>query len=191
MDNPFYQLTAPTLVDGQQMQGLRVTSRGELLVVLSQGGTGQVINATPTPADAFSNTSVNAQRAQAFNMHFNGSTWDRMRKPSQSARLVSAAATTNAAVAKASAGDLYLIRGHNAGAAMRFLKLYNKATAPTVGTDIPVMTIPLPAGASFDVDLAGHFFSAGIAYAITQLAADNDTTALVAGDVVGLLLTFA
>lgn len=32
----------------------------------------------------------------------------------------------------------------NINAAARYLKLYNKASAPTVGTDTPVLTIPLP-----------------------------------------------
>lgn len=108
-------------------------------------------------------------------------------------RLLSAAATTNATSLKAAAGRLFKIRGLNNAAAIRYLKLYNKASAPTVGTDVPVITIPLRASADFDIDLGvyGHFFSTGIAYAITGGVADADTTALVAADILGLNLWYA
>lgn len=59
-------------------------------------------------------------------------------------RIVSAANTTNATSAKAGPGYLHHISGYNAAAAARYLKLYNKASAPTVGTDTPFMTIYLP-----------------------------------------------
>lgn len=103
-------------------------------------------------------------------------------------RLVSAAATTNPTLVKAAAGRVMLIRGHNAAAAVRYLKLYNKASAPTVGTDTPVLTIPLKASDVFELELNPHGlqFSTGIAYAITTGATDADTGALTAADVVGL-----
>ncbi|WP_370677445.1 hypothetical protein [Pleomorphomonas sp. PLEO] len=109
------------------------------------------------------------------------------------ARLASAAASVNATVAKASAGRLYKIYGYNAATTVRYLKLYNKATAPTVGTDAPVVTIALTPSREFDIDLGliGHYFSTGIAYALTTGAADADTGALTAADVVGLGLWVA
>lgn len=107
-------------------------------------------------------------------------------------RLVSAAASTNATSVKASAGRVLSIRGYNAKAAVCYLKLYNKASAPTVGTDTPFMTIPLKASDVFYIAFEdfGLNFSTGIAYAITGAAADADTTALVAADVVGLAVVF-
>jgi hypothetical protein len=101
-------------------------------------------------------------------------------------RLLSAAGTTNATSAKASAGYLHKVIGYNAAAAARWLKFYNKASAPTVGTDTPVMTIYLPGQTSFALDLDGLYFSTGIAYALTTGGADNDTGALTAADVLGL-----
>ena len=102
-------------------------------------------------------------------------------------RILSAAASTNATLAKASAGRVYSIQGHNAAGAIRYLKLYNKASAPTVGTDAPVKTLALPAGASFQFNWpAGYVFSTGIAYALTTGSADADTGALTSGDVLGL-----
>lgn len=108
-------------------------------------------------------------------------------------KLPSAAASTNATSVKASAGRLYKIRGYNAAVAVRYLKIYNKASAPTVGTDTPVVTIALKAADSFDIDFGsiGQFFATGIAYALTTGAADNDTGALTLADVTGLNLWFA
>lgn len=108
-------------------------------------------------------------------------------------RLLSSAATTNATSLKASAGRLFKIRGLNNAASIRYLKLYNKASAPTVGTDVPVITIPLRASADFDIDLGvyGYFFSTGIAYAITGAVADADATAIVAGDILALNIWYA
>jgi hypothetical protein len=56
-------------------------------------------------------------------------------------RLVSAAASTNATSAKAAPAQVHSVVGYNAAAALRYLKLYDKASAPTVGTDTPFMTI--------------------------------------------------
>lgn len=101
-------------------------------------------------------------------------------------RIVSAAATTNATSAKATPGTLYSIKGYNAVAA-RYLKFYDKASAPTVGADTPVLTLYLPAATAFVLDWSmGRYFATGIAYALTTGSADNDTGALTAGDIVGL-----
>lgn len=187
----YYQLTAPTLTDGQQARGLRVSSRNELLVAQSIGGVSLLALADNADAVAVTAT-VNGQKVQSRNTVFNGTSWDRQRKTNLTARLVSAAASTNATSVKASAGDVGNIVGFNAAAAKRYLKLYNKASAPTVGTDVPVMTLTLPAGQPFNFDFQmGHYFSTGIAYALTVNAADADTTALTAADVEGLVITYA
>ena len=100
-------------------------------------------------------------------------------------RVVSGA-STNATNLKASAGGIAAIDLFNVAAYTVFLKLYNKASAPTVGTDIPVWTIPIQAGGGFSREfLQGEYFATGIAYAMTKLQADSDTTALAAGDVTG------
>lgn len=99
---------------------------------------------------------------------------------------VNAAATTNATSVKASSGQLYSIDVFNVAAYNVFLKLYNKASAPTVGTDTPVLTIPIQAGGGYSKTWTmGRSFSTGIAYAITKLQADSDTTVVVAGDLTG------
>ena len=103
-------------------------------------------------------------------------------------------ATTNASIVKSSGGNLYSIVAIGLTSTVRYLKLYNKATAPTVGTDVPVMTIPIPAntqGAGISIPFSmGVNFPLGISLAITGTAADNGTTAIGAGDVI-INLTYA
>lgn len=97
---------------------------------------------------------------------------------------LNSAATTNAAFAKASAGCLFSISANNAAAAAKYVRFYNKASAPTVGTDVPIMVISLPALTSKEISFGnGKLFSTGIAYAITNLPAVLDATAVAAGDV--------
>ena len=92
-------------------------------------------------------------------------------------------ATTNANVIKAKSGYVTSIQASNANAAVRYLKIYNKATAPTVGTDIPVAVYALPAASSVHFDLEGQRFSNGIAIALTTGVADSDTAAVAANEI--------
>ena len=102
-------------------------------------------------------------------------------------RLVSAAASVNATIVKASGGRVYKITGQNAAAAVRYIKLYNKATAPAE-TDTPVITLAVAASLPFEFDFGdiGLHFPAGIGYRLTNLNADADTTALTAADILSL-----
>lgn len=97
---------------------------------------------------------------------------------------LNSAATTNATSVKATAGRVYALVLSNQNAAARFFKLYNKASAPTVGTDIPVAVIPVAASSSVVLELGtfGIQFGTGIAYAITGAIGDADATAVTAGD---------
>ena len=97
-------------------------------------------------------------------------------------RLLSAAASTNATSVKGSPGAIHRIQGFNNKASAVFLKLYDKATAPTVGTDVPRKTIRLAATANFDFEMHDSYAN-GIAYALTGASGDADTTALVAADI--------
>lgn len=111
-------------------------------------------------------------------------------KATSNSRLTSAAANTNATLVKNAPGTLTRVIGHNKAAADRYLKLYNMTSAPTVGTSTPFMTITLPAGLPFALELQ-QFFSSGISFALTTGVADNDTGALSAGDITGLNLQYA
>lgn len=98
------------------------------------------------------------------------------------------AATTNATSVKASAGVIYSIQVGNINAAARYLKLYNKASAPTVGTDTPVKRLLIPGntaggGNNVPVPINGISFTTGIAFALTTGIADSDTTAVAANEI--------
>lgn len=106
-------------------------------------------------------------------------------------RHVKSAATTNSTSVKGSAGKVGGWYVFNAAAATRYLKLYNKASAPVVGTDVPVLVVPVPAGSAANVEFRrGIAFATGIAFAITGGVADSDTTAVAVNDVI-LDLLFA
>lgn len=111
--------------------------------------------------------------------------------PTAASRIPSAAANTNPTSAKASGGKAFRAMGNNVKASVVYLKLYDKATAPNVGTDVPVLTLPLAASTVFDRSLEGFRFVNGIAYGFTTDAADNGTTALAAGDILGFSLAYS
>jgi hypothetical protein len=95
---------------------------------------------------------------------------------------------TTGQVVKNAAGQLYGYYLYNGAAAARFVKVYNKSTAPT-GSDTPVLTIPLPAGAAANVFVPqGIAFGAGISARASTGIADADTGAPSANDVVVNLL---
>lgn len=95
------------------------------------------------------------------------------------------AATTNATIVKSTAGTLYSIYVSNSNAAARYLKLYNKATAPVVGTDVPIIVIPIPATDSVILTFGsmGHRFLLGIGLATTTGMIDTDTTAVAVSEI--------
>lgn len=90
-------------------------------------------------------------------------------------------------VVKASPGQItgYYI-ANNAAAAARFVKFYNKATAPTQA-DTPVFTYEIPQASkierSIPLDTLVNF-SAGISLRATTGVADSDTGAPSTNDVV-------
>jgi hypothetical protein len=107
-------------------------------------------------------------------------------------RIPSSAASTNATSAKATQGRVFKIFACNTTTTTAYIRFYNSSTAPTVGTSTVAFSRPIPpasaaggmACASYDMQDIGWSFSVGIAYAITAGAADNDTTALAAGQIV-------
>jgi hypothetical protein len=96
-------------------------------------------------------------------------------------------ADTNAAIIKAEGGTVHAIQASNVNAAVRYLKLYDKATAPTVGTDVPVWQCALQGGATgthteISFPEGGLVFDAGISMALTTEATDAGTTGVSASE---------
>ena len=113
--------------------------------------------------------------------------------PVPSATRLLSAATTNITNVKATAGWIMGGLVFNVNAAARYLKIYDKATAPVLASDTPIFTVILPAGSGTApgvINLAelfggeGHYFTNGIGFAITGALVDTDTTAIGANDVV-------
>jgi len=101
-------------------------------------------------------------------------------------KLVSAA-TVNATLVKGAAGKLMSLTAWNLNAAVRYLKIYNKATAPSEA-DTPVYVIPIPASATGNGTVValppeGAAFALGIGYRVTTGAADADVAAVAANEI--------
>lgn len=65
-----------------------------------------------------------------------------------------------------------------------WVKLYDKAGAPVVGTDVPKLSFEVQAGVPFVIPVPsnGVTFTNGLSIAVTRFEADTDTTAVGAGD---------
>ncbi|MEA3036822.1 MAG: hypothetical protein QOH04_2599 [Sphingomonadales bacterium] len=139
--------------------------------------TGAVAETAPASDTASSGLNGRLQRvAQRLTTLINGAT--------ATTRLLSAAASDNATLVKNAAGTLAQISGYNDSVSARWLKLYDKASAPA-STDTPRKTHYLPPKSAFVLDNVGYF-ATGIGFRITTGSADNDTGALTAADILGL-----
>lgn len=101
---------------------------------------------------------------------------------------LTSAANNNAQSIKASAGYVHSIRAGNINAAIRYLKLYNKASAPAPASDnaLLVEVIPLPAnGLPVVITYGDHplEFTTGIAMAIVTDASDTGNTSVAASEI--------
>lgn len=148
-------------------QGMKSTGTGQPVMGLGSDGNFYLFTVDP----ATGNIVTNAQ------------------SPASTFRLVSAANSDNATVVKNSAGKVFTIQGLNAAAATRWLKLYDKATAPA-STDTPKKTYALQASVPFTFNLAGYQFANGIGFRLVTGSADNDNTAVTAGDILGLNIDY-
>lgn len=99
---------------------------------------------------------------------------------------LNSAASTNATSVSATANTLLL--GYyisNTNSSVRYVKFYNKASAPTVGTDTPVLVLAIPGSGAANVSFPdGVNFTTGLAFATTTGAADSDTGAVALNEVI-------
>lgn len=91
---------------------------------------------------------------------------------------------TTGVLLKGGSGIVWGVELGSIGAAPAYLKLYDKATAPTCGTDTPVKRLIIPAAATAANGAAQHIgfpagvrFQIGIGYCVTTGIADADTGA--------------
>lgn len=162
--------TAPASTTDVRIHAVRVLDMARLAAELT-GGVGRTDGQAGVPVTGAVTATVS------------GTVTANTATPTASA--VNSAATTNATLVKNAAGTVHSITCSNVGAAVAYVKFYNKASAPTVGTDVPVIVIPVPAGQVVNVSFnnVGYRFATGIGLGITNLAPDNDTTAVAAAQV--------
>lgn len=101
--------------------------------------------------------------------------------------VIIAANSNNSTSLKGSAGTVYGVQTGNINASTPYyLKLYDKATAPTCGTDTPVAVFLIPPSNSGNNPpiFIGKAFSLGIGYCIVTGIANNDNTPVPAGTVI-------
>ncbi len=188
--------TAVGFSDGTNMQLGRVDGSGNLKVNVSAGGvpagqdntsfTAGTTQGLPFECVADSTNSVGA--VTQGNQGIPKMTTDRHLFVAPQANpiggwspaTVLTTASTNASVVKASAGSIGCIVAINTTATIGYLKIFNKASSPTLGTDTPVWNLPVPAntsGAGAVIPIpAGISFSTGIAIAVTGAIALLDST---------------
>lgn len=98
-------------------------------------------------------------------------------------------AGVNQQVIQTTGGNVRGVIAVNTNAAARYLKLYDKGDAVTVGTDVPAITIALAASSGTTVfPTDGISFKLAIVMALTANAADSDATAVGAGDLIVTVL---
>lgn len=96
-----------------------------------------------------------------------------------------AANSNNATVIKSRSGIVTSVQLGGVGSAPAYLKFYDKATAPTCGTDIPTKVLIIPAastaanggGSNITISL-GVAFNIGIGICVVVGIADADNTAV-------------
>lgn len=102
------------------------------------------------------------------------------------------AASTNATNVKTSAGVIGTCVLTNTSTTFKYVKFFNLAAAPTMGTSTPVIQFPVAPNSTLYVGtaFAGFRLSTGISYAITNGSALLDNSAVGAGEVL-VNLTYA
>jgi len=172
-----YNITAPTYATGQRTD-LQADNTGNIKITPYAGTSPLIFNGALT--DAQSNTIVGNGVTPTRPAKWNGTTWDRDRKPNIKSRITSTAAGGSPTNVKTTAGDLVGFWGQN-GAAITYLQIYDKASAPVVGTDTPIATYPIPANATFNQGISGGLYLAnGVSYAFTTDAAGTTGAAAAA-----------
>lgn len=113
-------------------------------------------------------------------------------KANLTAFLDTCAGSTNATNVSAAATEVFSVSAYNAAATVRYVKFYNKVSAPTVGTDVPVFVLAIAPSSFAQINWAkGIYLSLGLGYGIVTGAANANVTAPTANDVVSLNISYS
>jgi len=87
------------------------------------------------------------------------------------------ALSSTGVLVKGASTEVYHMHIGNTNASAVFVHFYNKATAPTTGTDVPVMTYLIPSSGVYAEELVDPaWFPLGFGVSCTTGSADNDST---------------
>src|SRR6478752_7194610 len=100
-------------------------------------------------------------------------------------KLIASGVSADQNLVAAGSRVLYSISASNANAALRYVKLYNKATAPVVGTDIPTCVFAIPPSNSVNLTFnAGIAFPLGLGIGLVTGVIDGNSTSIGASETV-------
>jgi hypothetical protein len=171
VDEPGSGRSGTAQVRHDDVNGVKV-----LMVKLAGGGDGV---ATEAPFDASLGFSVNQAKLDTTNDEVAIGSSAAQTGGLDKFRLLSAA-SSNATNIKSTAGRLYGVHAANTNAAVRYLKIYDKATAPDQN-DTPFMTIPLPASGQHAFNgswPSGIKLANGLGIRLVTGLADSDNTSV-------------
>lgn len=101
---------------------------------------------------------------------------------------VVSAGSDNATLVRAGTGTLSWVVACSTVAAIKYVKFYDKATAPTCGTDVPKIRLMVPASGCTVISAGDRNSEAqyqlGLGYCMVTGAADSSSAAVTAADVV-------
>lgn len=171
-----------TLTGGTQKSKL-VDSAGSNVATVSAGGALKVdASATTQPVSIATAPALVASTATIGNVGLDAS-----QGVAATPYTYVSAGSTNATLVKNAAGKVFSLFAGNTSSSPRWLKIFDKGSAPTVGSDTPVLNYLIPgntSGAGFSKGLPqGVNFANGISFAITGGAALLDATAILATEV--------
>lgn len=149
-------------------------------VMIDSGAFGSNSSAGAMPVNVSNTPNVTFPGAQPVYDAPNGTAGGYVAK----GKLISAG-TVNATLVRSGVTNVGKITAENISASIRYLKLYDKSTAPTVGTDTPFHTFVIPATSQRTFDFPqGLRLTTGFAFAITAAFADTDATVIAANDII-------
>jgi hypothetical protein len=166
----------------QDTEAALATTNGDYIPCATDA-TGRMWTNTELPAAAaLADTTANptVPGVAAYNMCFNGTTWDRCTGTS-TLHYATSTASTNATNIKNAAGTVSTISVVNTTATLYYLRMYNLASAPTCSSATGfVNTIPIPAstsGAGIVIPITlPHAYTTGIGYCLTGGGSSTDNT---------------
>lgn len=187
---------APTGVTAGNVAILQTDSNSNLrarLVAAAQPG-GDLVSNSVLSSTTAPNSAAGALNPLAMaGFVFNGVSWDRLAKPRTAFRLPSAAATNNAANIKATPGTVYQVSANvTLAASTCYLKFFDTTGVPNPAALVPLYIFALnvvDGAVSFNLG-NGLYFPTGIGVAVVANPADLDNTAIAAGQVTALNVSF-